>query len=82
MKVYITKYALTTGIIEREVEVANHCSTMVSFKNEHNYFESYHKPDWFETKVEAITRAELMKTKKIESLKKQIKKLEKLQFEL
>jgi hypothetical protein len=80
MKVYITKYALTRGIIdEKEVEICKNIPNMVECREAffHDYF---HKPDWHETKEEAIKRAELMKNKKIESLKKQIQKLEKIKF--
>lgn len=39
------------------------------------------KPDWHETKEEAIQQATKMRNAKIASLKKQIEKLEKLNFD-
>lgn len=76
MKVYITKYALTTGMFETEAEISSSCKTIII--TEKNHF--YHKPDWHESYDEAIKKANDMKNKKITDLKKQIKKLENLTF--
>ncbi len=40
----------------------------------------FHKPDWHETKEEAIARAELMRLRKLSSLNKAIKKLQAIDF--
>lgn len=77
MKVYITKYALTTGIIEKEVTVDS--LTMVTVKTE-RWQTSFHKPFWHETKEEAIKHCEELRIKKLQSLDKQIKKISKLKF--
>lgn len=77
MKVYIIKYALTTGIIEREVVQIS--STMVSVKSD-RWMASFHKPYWHETREEAVKHAEILKGKKKESLLKQLKKLDKTVF--
>ena len=74
MVVYITKYALTRGIIEKEVTMIR--PTMVRADN-YNY---YHKPYWHETKEEAIKHAEEMRVKAIASTKKRLEALEKLSF--
>lgn len=37
--------------------------------------------EWCKTKEEAVERAEVMRKKKIDSLKKQIEELEKMRFE-
>ena len=76
MKVYITKYALTRGILEADAELNPRFPTMVSTNLGH-----FHGKDWHETKEAAIYRAEEMRTKKIASLKKQIEKLEALKFD-
>jgi hypothetical protein len=36
----------------------------------------YHRPDWHETRYKAVQRAEQMRVKRIESLRKQLAKLE------
>lgn len=82
-KVFITKYALTSGIKEVETEI---------YKS--NFFEkdspdyirdgsyTFHSigKDAFIDKSEALNKAEDMRKKKIVSLRKQIEKLEKLSF--
>lgn len=78
MKVWISRYALTKGIFEVEVKQSPFYSDLVSSQSGYPY---YHKPDWHETKEEAIKRAEQMRVKKIASLRKQIEKLENLDFE-
>lgn len=81
MKVWITKYALTDGIIERDVEICHEVSsTMAEVKN-NPYGEYYYKPHWHESREEAIARAEQMRLRKIASLEKQIAKLRELRFE-
>lgn len=80
-KVFITKYALTSGI--REIEADIHKST---FNNQNDYVRdgsfSFHYigKDAFTEKSEALKKAEDMRKKKIASLRKQIEKLEKLSF--
>ena len=76
MKAYITKWALTKGIIELD---------------DPEVFEGYvvigrldpmiNPVDWFFNKPAAIERAEEMRVKKIASLRKQIAKLERMKFE-
>ena len=78
MKVWITKYALTTGIIETEAEECGYDMIHVPGADvTHSY---YHKEgkEWHRTKEAAITRAQEMRRAKISSLKKQIDKLEKM----
>lgn len=80
MKVWITKYALTRGILEME------CAQFgdISVKEVGNPFPTYYHGEgneWHRTKESAIQKAEEMRQKKIASLKKQIKKLEEMRFE-
>lgn len=81
MKVYITKYALSTGIIE--TDDAEICSNIISgdmiSSKKYGYF---YGNDWHKKKEDAVLRAEVMRIKKIESLKKQIEKLDKMKFSL
>lgn len=85
MRVWITKYAITSGIFETEViKSMSEFEDMISYNsysdNKSN-IEHCHKPDWHVDKESAIKRAEEMRIKKIASLKKQITKLENMKFE-
>lgn len=82
-KVFITKYALTQGIIEKETEITI-CKSPIGEPIECACVEEW--PGYtigkeaFYTLEEAIKKAEEMRKKKIASLKKQIEKLEKMEF--
>ena len=80
MKVWITKYALTDGIIEVDAELCGLDMISASWDNgtRCNNFEGQ---EWWNTKKYAIKHAEEMRQKKIASLKKQIEKLEGVRFE-
>jgi hypothetical protein len=85
-KVWITKYALTQGIHEvgvRECLDVRPDGDMVE-RDPPSSFGGicYHGKgrDWHETKEGAIACADEMRRKKIASLKKQIAKLEKINF--
>ena len=79
-KVFITKYALTKGILEKEAERCDY-----GYEYEIAYvigeFSSYSVgKEAFRTREQAMERAEKMRLKKIASLKKQIEALEKMKF--
>ena len=75
MKAYITKYALTKGIIEIENPEFYENYIVIS------HIEPIINPvDWFRTKQEAIHRSEEMRVNKIASLMKRIAKLEVMKF--
>ena len=78
MKVYITKYALSTGIIETDdAEICSNISEdMISSKK----YGTFHGNDWHKKKEDAVLRAEVMRINKNESLKKQIEKFDKIKF--
>lgn len=78
-KVYITKYALSTGIEKVDTElyksaIDNRYYVQIA------YNKYYIGIDAFTIESQAIEKAEEMRVKKIASLKKQIEKLEKLNF--
>jgi len=79
MKVFITKYALTSGIIEKEVTLNEKYPNMVSVK-EDRWITSISKPHWHETKQQALKQCEEMRIKKLQSLEKQMKKISSLKF--
>ena len=80
MKVWITKYALTSGIKEIECEDCEN-GAVKEIENPFQTFYHGENSEWHRTKESAIKKAEEMRQKKIESLKKQIKKLEEMRFE-
>lgn len=76
MKVHITKYALTRGIEEKEVDEFN-----VGIETLWDGGKTYFSPEWHSTRKEAIEVAEQMRIKEINRLLKRVKKLENLKFE-
>ena len=80
MKVWITKYALTDGIIEADAEIGGFDTITATWDNE-TRCDNFKGEEWWSTKKNAIEKAEEMRQKKIASLKKQIEKLERMRFE-
>lgn len=80
MKVWITKYALTDGIIEADAEPCGLDVISASWDNGERC-NNFKGEEWWRSKKIAIEVAEEMRQKKIESLKKQIKKLEGMRFD-
>ena len=80
MKVWVTKYALTSGIEEVEVE-ETHTPAMVCAKTG-TYIQAFYGEgrEWHRHECQAKIHADTMRKKKIESLKKSIAKLEKMRF--
>ena len=81
MKVYITKYALTQGIFEREAISREKNSMLVVEPGALNDQYRYYASEWHETFDEAVTHAKYMGYKKVLTLINQITKLEKMEFE-
>lgn len=81
MKVWITKYALSSGIVQRTGNRSENTPSMFCVDGERRgeFFDGEGR-DWHTTESAAITRAEAMRVAKIASLRKQIAKLEKLSF--
>jgi len=83
MKVWVTKYALTKGILKFE-KAEDTRDGMVYVKGEHGFdygtYFHYEGKDWHRTAKAAFKRAEEMRLGKIESLKKQIEKLKVMDF--
>lgn len=80
MKAWITKYALTSGIFEAEGSVTR----QGGFRGrpvQGGLDQYFYGADFHLTKEEAITRAEEMRVRKLQSLDKQIKKVSALKFE-
>lgn len=82
MDVWITKYALTSGVFVADVERCESINPkMVSgfgrFRGQY-----YHKPDWHETEDEALARVREMIVSRIGSLKASIRKVEAVETKL
>ena len=76
-KVFITKFALTRGIVEiaaKDVTRFPHDPALLR-SGKDGYVYLYHKPEWHDTRDEAVTRAEQMRKQEIASLEKKLKKL-------
>jgi len=78
MQVWITKYALTIGIMERDVDPPE--DGTIAVRDPGVFTKYYHHGEWFETPSEARDRAEEMRNRKIASVKKQLAKLEAMKF--
>ena len=80
MKIYNTKYALTTGITQHNAE---NDGSMATIREEGSYPMHLHGEgkEWHRTKEGAIERAEELRIKKLKSLDKQVKKISALVFD-
>ena len=74
---WVTKYALTQGIMKVDGEVHHGTSSNMFSYGEYGYA---HGDDWHRTHESAVAKAEDMRKKKIASLKKSIAKLEAMNF--
>lgn len=78
--VYVTKNALTSGILCTECEICHDTnSDMISYRTNEGQF-LLHKPFWHRSKSNARKHAEEMRNRKIASLQMLIRKLKKLSF--
>lgn len=79
MKIFITKYALTKGIIERDVEETA-LGRSVGFVAPDGLNQYVCGAEWHKERIAAVLRAKDMQRNKLASLEKQIAKLRKLEF--
>lgn len=80
---FVTKYALTAGIEEIEVEDCFDISKdMVSaaVRSSDGWSKNYHKGEWHRTREEAVARAEQMREEKVNSLRSSLAKFERMTF--
>lgn len=80
MTAYITKYALSKGILMMQVDQSTECPSMVSSREKYNQCFHGEGREWHRTIGSAKARAEHMRLNKIASLKNQIDKLKALEF--
>lgn len=84
MRVWITKYALTEGIIEGEAAkdagLRGHITLLRTGHWEPVNFPMFHKGEWSATEQEAVEAANRMVAKKIKSLEKSLAKYRQMEF--
>lgn len=86
IKIWNTKYCLSSGITEHKVEplACESDNGMILIDAEDRLGSDYYLigegKDWHKSKELAVIRAEEVKVKKLKSLQKQIKKIEALVF--
>ena len=78
MKRFITKYCLTSGITEEDLNLASSKGLLINTNCSNCYHDN---KDCFEHHSDALADAEQRRIRKLEYLKKQIKKLENLKFD-
>ena len=79
VKAWVTKWALTQGILEVTGAVDHEISsTMLSWRRKAGYRDYVHGKDWHRTPEAALDRVAEMKARKIDSLRRSIKKMESL----
>lgn len=80
MKIWVTRYALTTGITVHESVKVEGRHASVKYPGCINNMMYVYKPDWYDNEADALLRAEEMRQNKVSSLEKQIDKLSKMTF--
>lgn len=81
MKVYITAFALTKGIIEAEAK-GTAIDGAITVKEPVLRKDKFFSPFWYSRKSDAVAHAERLKFGAINSYKKKLARLENLRFEL
>jgi hypothetical protein len=80
MKIYITKYALTKGILLAETSTEDIEQKLKAVKGFPNMY--FHPCDYAYSELEALTKAQELKAARIKSLQKSLKKLEALNIKI
>ena len=80
MKVFITKYALTKGIITAEIDAAVNDHLIFVKIPGHTYATSLSGNEWHSTPEAAVKQAEEMRANEIDKLERKIAKLRKKAF--
>jgi hypothetical protein len=79
IKAYVTKYALTRGILLVEAEQCIDIDpSMIAFGE----MDHAHGEDWHLSLEAALSRAEVMRRRKLAALRKQVARLEKLKIKV
>lgn len=77
MIAYITKHALTRGIVKADAKRCAEYPSMIDvWYPPSGWKDTIHKPFWHETREDAVRHANELRLKRIVALKKHIEKLE------
>jgi hypothetical protein len=79
---WVTKYALTEGILKLQVEDCFDISADMVKKVNGQHLMTYHAKEWHRTHQDAIDRAKQMQAAKLRSIDKQRKRIADLSFEV
>lgn len=74
MKVIVTRFALTSGVVVEDVEPCEETPTMVQVRRVQYYY--LHKPDWHTSKQEAKAQVAKMFVRRVASLEKSLSGLD------
>lgn len=77
IQAWVTKYALTSGVLMVEGKVDHEISSKILCYGNGQYA---HGNDWHRTPYDAMLRAEEMRNKRIKSLQKSLKEMESLKI--
>lgn len=80
VKAYITKHALTEGVIEVEATVSPRSAQTISVGEGYN-IQHFHTPDWHEDRQMAIMAARAMRMVAVKKLEAEVERLKALVFE-
>ena len=80
MRVFISKYALSSGIFSVEAEFLESKDSVKYRRDGGSFMEFAHKNEWHSCADKAIARAEEMRIAKLKSLDKQINKYSSMIF--
>ncbi|MEQ9830583.1 hypothetical protein [Pectobacterium versatile] len=78
-KIYVTKYALTSGVFAIDADIDGNMAIYISTGS---YLRHVHGDEFHLTPDDALADCERRRKAKIESLDKQRKKIEAMQFEI
>lgn len=82
MRVFISKYALSSGIFSVEAEFLESKDSVKYRRDGGSFMEFAHKNEWHSCADKAIDRAEEMRIAKLKPLDKQSKKVSAMVFEI
>jgi hypothetical protein len=82
MKIYVTKYALSRGVLEVDAVVYDKGFAVVRNSGRTGFDQYFHGEgrEWCHTKEQAFDTAETMRIKRIASLEQQVAKLKAMTF--
>ena len=84
MKFYITKHAIAKGIVEIDGDAVSGLQVKngeLSYHDKDRWVVTYSKEEWYTERSLAVLDAERRRDKRIESLRRQLLKLERMKFE-